>query len=89
MVADDLDRGDPELGPLNDRDADRHARLLLVDGDLGRLDTRLDQRQPGMLINGCYNKRIGLATSNELIWGDYFLLEALLTLQGKLNTVIL
>lgn len=48
-----------------------------------------DQRQPGMLINGCYNKRIGLATSNELIWGDYFLLEALLTLQGKLNTVIL
>ncbi|MFI6599448.1 hypothetical protein ACIBHX_24615 [Nonomuraea sp. NPDC050536] len=35
----------------------------------------------GGLIDGCYNRVKGLATSNELIWGDYFLLEATLTLE--------
>jgi unsaturated chondroitin disaccharide hydrolase len=34
----------------------------------------------GGLRDGCYEQRNGLATSNELIWGDYFLLEALLAL---------
>ena len=36
----------------------------------------------GGLIDGCYNRTKHLATSNELIWGDYFLLEALLARQG-------
>lgn len=36
----------------------------------------------GGLIDGCYNRIKRLATSNELIWGDYFLLEALLARQG-------
>ena len=39
----------------------------------------------GGLRDGCYEQRNGLATSNELIWGDYFLLEAVLALDGTIN----
>jgi unsaturated chondroitin disaccharide hydrolase len=39
----------------------------------------------GMLRDGCYNKRLGLATSHELIWGSYFLYEALHVLAGRLE----
>jgi unsaturated chondroitin disaccharide hydrolase len=44
-----------------------------------------DARPPGILTDGCYNHRIGLATANELIWGDYFLFEALLVQDGELD----
>jgi unsaturated chondroitin disaccharide hydrolase len=44
-----------------------------------------DRRPPGILADGCYNERIGLATSNELIWGDYFLFESLLHLAGMVD----
>lgn len=40
----------------------------------------------GGLIHGCYDQRNGLATSNELIWGDYYLLETALALDGTINT---
>jgi unsaturated chondroitin disaccharide hydrolase len=36
-----------------------------------------DRRPPGMLLHGCYNPVTGEAPDHELIWGDYFLLEAL------------
>jgi unsaturated chondroitin disaccharide hydrolase len=36
----------------------------------------------GGLRDGCYDQHQNLATANELIWGDYFLLEALLALNG-------
>jgi len=39
-------------------------------------------RPDGGLSDGCYSPRIGLATRHELIWGDYFLFEALHTLAG-------
>ncbi|MGH7934018.1 MAG: glycosyl hydrolase [Candidatus Binataceae bacterium] len=39
----------------------------------------------GGLWEGCYNKRIGLATNNELIWGSYYLYEALHVLAGLLD----
>jgi unsaturated chondroitin disaccharide hydrolase len=39
----------------------------------------------GILRDGCYNKRIGLATRHELIWGSYCLFEALHVLTGKLE----
>jgi unsaturated chondroitin disaccharide hydrolase len=42
----------------------------------------LDER--GILSHGCYNKRINLATQNELIWGSYYLFEALHVLSGAL-----
>ena len=37
-----------------------------------------DERPPGMLLHGCYNLYSGEAPDHELVWGDYFLLEALL-----------
>jgi unsaturated chondroitin disaccharide hydrolase len=43
----------------------------------------------GILTDGCYNQRIGLATSNELIWGDYFLFEALCVLDGSASATVL
>lgn len=48
-----------------------------------------DRRPAGMLVEGCYNRRIGLATRAELIWGDYFLLEALSVLTGRVETGLL
>jgi len=37
-----------------------------------------DRRPRGMLLHGCYNKNKGWHTDHELIWGDYYLLDALL-----------
>jgi unsaturated chondroitin disaccharide hydrolase len=43
----------------------------------------LDER--GILSHGCYNKRLKLATEHELIWGSYYLMEALAVLAGTLE----
>lgn len=40
----------------------------------------------GILTNGCYNSKIDLAPRNELVWGDYFLLECLGALTGHFDT---
>jgi unsaturated chondroitin disaccharide hydrolase len=37
-----------------------------------------------MLLHGCYNLPTGEAPDAELVWGDYFLLEALLRRRGVL-----
>lgn len=47
-----------------------------------------DRRPVGILADGCYNKRIGLATRAELVWGDYFLFESLLVLGGRLDPTV-
>lgn len=47
------------------------------------LDGYLDER--GILSHGCYSPRIELATCNELIWGSYYLFEALSVLNGLLD----
>lgn len=39
----------------------------------------------GILREGCYNKRIDLATKHELIWGSYYLYEALNVLAGSIE----
>jgi unsaturated chondroitin disaccharide hydrolase len=44
-----------------------------------------DERPSGMLTEGSFNGRTGQATRNELIWGNYFLFEALLVLAGILD----
>lgn len=43
-----------------------------------------DRRPRGILADGCFNQRTGLAVANELIFGDYFLLETLLALEGRI-----
>jgi unsaturated chondroitin disaccharide hydrolase len=42
----------------------------------------------GILRAGCFNKRIDLATKHELIWGDYYLYEALHVLAGLLKPTL-
>ena len=42
-----------------------------------------DRRPPGMLPRTCYNLHTGEAPDHELVWGDYFLLEALARWQGR------
>ena len=46
-----------------------------------------DRRHPGILIEGCYHRHLALATRNELIWGDYYLFEALQILRGSLSAL--
>jgi unsaturated chondroitin disaccharide hydrolase len=50
----------------------------LIEGHLG---------PEGGLWDGCFNKRIGVATRHELIWGTYYLFEALHVLAGRLDPV--
>lgn len=45
----------------------------------------LDQRRAGILTDGCFDPNNGIAVANELIWGDYFLFEALGVLAGRLK----
>jgi unsaturated chondroitin disaccharide hydrolase len=66
------------------RDAARETVRALVEGYLTPTEPD-DPRVPGMLTEGCYNKHIELATKNELIWGDYYLFEALQVLDGKVT----
>jgi unsaturated chondroitin disaccharide hydrolase len=41
--------------------------------------------EAGILTEGCYNRRIGLAARSELIWGSYYLYEALHVLFDSLD----
>ncbi len=44
-----------------------------------------DARPPGILTNGCFDQREGVALANQLIWGSYYLLEGLAMLTGRLE----
>ena len=65
------------------KEAEAAARAL-VEGYLTPTSSE-DGRTPGILTGGCYNHRTGLATENELIWGDYYLFESLQVLAGNLD----
>ncbi|MCW2538323.1 MAG: putative unsaturated glucuronyl hydrolase [Frankiales bacterium] len=43
----------------------------------------------GALIDGCYNRPKEIAVGFELIWGDYYLLEAALALDGRIDSAML
>jgi unsaturated chondroitin disaccharide hydrolase len=78
-----------ELVPGNDlksryHDAAQETVRALVEGYLTPTGPG-DSRVPGILTDGCYNKHIDLATRNELIWGDYYLFEALQVLEGSIK----
>jgi unsaturated chondroitin disaccharide hydrolase len=66
------------------REAAEETIRALVEGYLTPAEPD-DHRVPGILTEGCYNKHINLATKNELIWGDYYLFEALQILDGKVT----
>jgi len=56
-----------------------HAQTLLkaLVTDYLTPQTDDDQRPPGMLLHGCYNKNAGWDTDHELVLGTYFLLDSL------------
>lgn len=62
--------------------AEKSARALV--GEYLTPTSAHDPRPRGILTQGCYNRRIGLATRHELIWGDYHLFEALQVLSGEI-----
>lgn len=64
------------------RDAAGRILESLIRGYLTPLGPE-DRRPPGMLLHGCYNLHTGEAPDHELIWGDYFLLEALVRWQKR------
>jgi unsaturated chondroitin disaccharide hydrolase len=47
-----------------------------------------DPRPRGMLTEGCWQRNQAMSTRHELVWGDYFLLEALLMLGGRLDEIV-
>lgn len=57
----------------------RDTARALVEGHLTK---------DGILADGCFDPKNNKATSNELIWGDYFLLETLGYLSGRLRIAI-
>jgi unsaturated chondroitin disaccharide hydrolase len=73
-----------KLGALAPDEARRARYRSAAEATVSALIERdLDER--GILSHGCYNTRIGLATRNELIWGSYYLFEALHVLAGGLQ----
>ena len=62
----------------------QNTTKVLLDEFVTPIDAS-DTRMPGILTSGCFDRRTGLATRNELIWGDYFLFESLLILNGTLS----
>ena len=64
------------LGESRYRTAAEHIVDALAERHLAR---------HGGLRDGCYDQHQNLATASELIWGDYFLLEALLALDGAIE----
>ena len=66
----------------------RHAAESMIEALIDRYVTPLDAadtRPLGMLLAGCYDHRNAWADAHELIWGDYFLYEALLALTGTID----
>lgn len=72
-----------KLGALTPDETRRVAYRREAEASTAALVERyLDQR--GVLSHGCDDKRRQLATKNELIWGSYYLLEAVEVLSGRL-----
>jgi unsaturated chondroitin disaccharide hydrolase len=74
------------LEPGSDRGRrHREAAEMTVDTLLPYVTAGGDGRPAGMLTGGCYHFGAHLAVANELVWGDYHLLAALLTIAGELD----
>ncbi|MGA2411466.1 MAG: glycosyl hydrolase, partial [Candidatus Binataceae bacterium] len=73
-----------KLSALSSSEPRRHQYRDAAEATAGAL-VRDYLGPEGGLWHGCYNKRINLATDNELIWGSYYLYEALHVLAGLLE----
>lgn len=72
------------------RDYEKVATTMVTTLVTDYLDLRSADTPPrGVLGGGCYNHRENLATSNELVWGTYFLLESLLVLGGEIDSSLI
>jgi unsaturated chondroitin disaccharide hydrolase len=76
-----------KLGKLAPTDAQRAryagAGRATVDALIEGYFTR-----DGILTEGCWQRNEGNATRHELIWGDYYFLESLLLLTGRIDRLI-
>lgn len=75
-----------------DRTHYRERALAMVDALVTHFLTPVgegDTRPAGILTGGCFDYRRDLATDNELVWGDYFLMESLLVLRGVIEATAL
>jgi unsaturated chondroitin disaccharide hydrolase len=73
-----------KLAALTDSASMRETCQHAAEASVHALVTTYVGRDGG-LWHGCYNQRINLAPANELIWGSYYLYEALHVLAGKLE----
>ncbi|MFH0244668.1 sugar ABC transporter permease [Streptomyces sp. HK10] len=70
-------------GPRGGTYRDAAVELLheLVERHLTRPGADTGAPPAGMLLDGCYDMASGTAVAHELVWGDHFLLSALLRLE--------
>jgi len=73
-----------KLAALSQSGTDRDSFRYAAEASIHALVTNYLGPEGG-LWHGCYNQRINLAVNNELIWGSYYLYEALHVLAGKLE----
>jgi unsaturated chondroitin disaccharide hydrolase len=74
-----------KLAHLSRSDAKRHVYREAAEATVRTLVENYLGREGG-LWQGCYNKRIDLATKHELIWGTYYLYESLHVLAGLIDS---
>jgi unsaturated chondroitin disaccharide hydrolase len=73
-----------KLAALSREEAKRRAWRAAAEATVHALIER-HLGEDGGLWDGCFNQRIGLATAHELVWGTYYLFEALHVLAGRLD----
>lgn len=72
------------VGDVARKEAYRSRAEAMVDA-LVRNHLNVGEAPIGLLRDGCFDKRAGMAESNELIWGSYYLLESLCVLSDGLG----
>ncbi|MBE3602615.1 glycoside hydrolase family 88 protein [bacterium] len=75
-----------KLAELATGEVRRYAFRQAAESAVGALVENFLGKEGG-LWQGCYNKRIELATAHELIWGTYYLYESLHVLAGKIDAI--
>ena len=73
-----------KLSALSRDEGKRQVWRAAAEATVGALIER-HLGEEGGLWDGCFNNRIGLATRHELVWGSYYLFEALHVLAGRLD----